>query len=79
MENAKIRYYYDERNDDFCHTKTNKEVIKERYSKAIYQIDPKTGEIIQKFNSRIEATAALNMDGIYFHGQRLKLSKLFDF
>ena len=26
-----------------------------------------------------EATAALNMDGIYFHGQRLKLSKLFDF
>ena len=40
-------------------TKTSKEVIKERYSKAIYQIDPKTGEIIQKFNSRIEATAAL--------------------
>lgn len=23
-----------------------------------------------------EATVALNMDGIYFHGQRLKLSRL---
>lgn len=40
MENAKIRYYYDERNDDFCHTKTNKEVIVNEnynyYSKNIF-------------------------------------------